>query len=263
MKGEIKSAVPSVDAAIRILQFLSKFENKNSTLSEIAHNTNINKSTCLRILRVLNENRLVAYDEDTKKYSLGVYLAVLGAKASEYSDQLKISKPYLRRLMEVTGLTSVLVQPITDKLLIYIDKEEPSSNLDVKINVVLGKGFPITSTAYGKCFLAYKSEEEVNQLIKEVGLVKYTDNSITDLAEYKQNLAQVRAKGYAVSNEERVSGIVSVAAPVFDVSGKVSMVLACLGVSAHMDEKKVAECGSLVMKMAGEITVALGGRIVT
>lgn len=260
MKTESKSAVPSVEAAIRILGFLSRYKNRNSTLSEISNKLAINKSTCLRILRVLKKYQMVSYDESTKEYSLGVYLVVLGARASEFCDELEISKPYLHRLMEETNLTSVLVQPGANNRLMYVAKEEPTSNMGIKIHVILGQYFPITVTSFGKCFMAYMQEKELFQVIEEVGLKKFTPKTITDIKKLKEELEDVREKGYAVSKEEHTPGVVGIAAPIFDVSGKVIMSIACLGVSALMDDEKIAVCGSTVKKFAAEITQALGGR---
>jgi len=255
-----KSPVPSVDAAIRILDFLSRYKNRESSLSQISQKLEINKSTCLRILRVLNEYQMVSYDENTKKYSLGVYLVVLGARASEFSDTLGISKPYLHRLVEETSLTSVLVQRKSDKHLMYVAKEEPTSNMDIKINVILGQYFPLTVTSFGKCFMAHMPKNELNQIIKEVGLKKFTTKTITDEKKLKEELEKVRKQGYALSFEEHTPGVVGIASPVFDMSGEVIMAIACLGVSAYMDDEKIAACGRTVKKIAAQITAALGGR---
>lgn len=254
-----KSPVPSVDAAIRILDFLSRYKNKESSLSEISQKLDISKSTCLRILRVLNEYQMVSYNKNTKKYSLGVYLIVLGARASEFSDELGISKPYLHRLVQETNLTSVLVQRRSNKHLMYVAKEEPSSNMDIKIHVILGQYFPLTVTSFGKCFMAYMHESELKQIIQKVGLKKFTATTITDENKLKQELEKVREKGYAVSCEEHTPGVVGIASPIFDLSGKVIMSIACLGLSAYTDDKKIETYGNIVKKIAAEITVALGG----
>ena len=89
-----KSEVPSVEMAIRILDFLSRYKNKRSTLTEIHKKLGINKSTCLRVLRTLKKHKYVFYDESEKKYGLGVSLVVLGTRAAEFSDALEIVKPF-------------------------------------------------------------------------------------------------------------------------------------------------------------------------
>lgn len=253
-----KSEVPAVETAVRILDFLSRYKNRRSTFTEIYQKLGISKSTCLRILRVLKKYQLVTYDEETRKYSLGVYLVVLGARAAEFSDRLEIVRPILRRLMEKTRLTAVLLQPMPFHRLMYVAKEEP--NEPIRVNVSLGQYFPVTVTSFGKCYLAYLEEKELAQLIKETGIRRFTDRTITDAGELKKNLEEVRSKGYAVSREEHTPGVVGIAAPVFDLAGKVVMVAGCLGVAAVLDREKIEACGEEVRKAAAEITKATGGR---
>ncbi|MCL6446610.1 MAG: IclR family transcriptional regulator [Armatimonadetes bacterium] len=258
MNEEEKSDVPSVEAAARILDFLSRYKHKRSTLTEICQKLGLNKSTCLRILRVLKKYQFVSYDEETKKYGLGVYLVVLGARAAEFSDHLEIVRPYLRRLMEETQLTSVLLQPASDHRLMYVLKEEP--DVGIRVNVTLGQYFPVTTTSFGKCYLAFMDKTKLDQIIKEVGIRQFTPKTITNVDELRENLKQVVRRGYAVSYEEHTPGVVGIAAPIFDLNGRVSMIIACLGVAAYVDEEKITAYGEKVKEIALEITKALGGQ---
>lgn len=254
---EKKSPVPSVEFAARILDFLSRYKNRKSTLTEISQDLSISKSTCLRILRVLNEYRLVRYDEETRKYSLGEYLIILGARAADFSDRLAVSRPHLRDLCRKTGLTCVLVEPAPQNRLMYVAKEEP--DVDVRINVALGQYFPITGASFGKCFLAYMDEREAGRIIREVGIKQFTTKTITNVDQFREHLKAVRKLGYAYSFEEHTQGVSAVAAPVFDFSGKVVMVVACLGTPASLNESNISEIKDAVLDAAGKITGGLGG----
>lgn len=252
-----KSSVPSVEFAARILDFLSRFKTSKSTLTEISRSLSISKSTCLRILRVLNEYRFVHYDEETRRYSLGEYLVILGTRASDFSDKLAVSRPHLKELCQRTNLTSVLVEPAPNNRLTYVAKEEPDIN--VRINVTLGQYFPITGASFGKCFLAFMDEKEADLIIREVGIKQFTTRTITNVAEFKDNLKIVRRQGYAYSLEEHTQGVSAVAAPVFDVNGKVIMVVACLGTPVLLNDSNITGVKDAVMETAGKITGGLGG----
>lgn len=254
---ERKSAVPSVEFAVKILYFLSRYKNRKSTLTEISQSLSISKSTCLRILRVLNENRFVHYDEETKKYSLGAYLIILGARAVDFSDRLAVSRPHLKELSEITKLTSVLVEPAPQNRLMYIAKEEPDAN--VRIDVTIGQYFPITGASFGKCFLAFMDEGEADRIIREVGIKQFTSRTITNVDEFKRNLKLVRQLGYAYSFEEHTEGVSGVAAPIFDHTRKVVMVVTCLGTPALLNEENLFEVKESVLNTAGKITRELGG----
>jgi DNA-binding IclR family transcriptional regulator len=252
-----KSAVPSVEYAVRILDFLSRFKNRQSTLTEIAHSLSLSKSTCLRILRVLYENRFVRYDEETKKYSLGEYLVILGSRAADFSDKLAVARPALKELCKKTGMTSVLVERAPQNRLTYIAKEEPE--LDLRINVTLGQYFPITGTSFGKCFLAFTDEKEADRIIREVGIKQFTTKTITNVNEFKKHLQTVREQGYAYSIEEHTLGVSAVSAPVFNHVENVIMVVACLGTSTLLNESNITDIKEAVLTTAGIITRGLGG----
>lgn len=253
----MKPAAPSVEFAVRILDFLSRYKNRKSSLTEISRALSISKSTCLRILRVLHENRFVQYDEETRKYGLGEYLVILGARAADFSDKLAVSRPHLKELSGTTGLTSVLVERAPQNRLVYIAKEEPDVN--VRINVTIGQYFPITGTSFGKCFLAFMDEEEAGRIIREVGIKQLTSRTVVNVNEFKKNLKTIRQLGYACSIEEHTEGVSAVAAPAFDCGGKVAMVAACLGTSALLNESNISGVKDAVLDAAARITSALGG----
>ena len=62
-----RSEVPALETTIRILEYLSRYNNRTSSLADICKNLNINKSTCHRILKVLENNNYVFYNEDKKQ----------------------------------------------------------------------------------------------------------------------------------------------------------------------------------------------------
>lgn len=252
-----RSEVPAVETAIKILEYLSRFKHRASTLSDISRNISINKSTCHRILKVLENYNFVFYNEEKKQYSLGSHLVVLGARASEFIDYLELSKPYLKWLCQETQQTIVLLEPISNDRLMYVAKEEP--NLPVRVTVNIGQQFPLTSASFGKCFLAFMDEMKAEEIIKTVGFRQFTSKTITNLKEFKQELDNVRRKGYAESYEEHTPGVCGVAAPVFDLHGNVKQVVSCLFLAQESNTENISLYGSKVLEAARKLTTILGG----
>lgn len=255
---EYKSEVPAVEAAMRIVQFLSRYKHRSSTLSEITAALGLNKSTCLRILRVLLNYRFVSYDSETKRYSLGINLVVLGSRALEFVDYLKLAQPHLEWLVQETRQTSVLVEPAANNRLMYVAKEEMGEA--VRVTVTLGQQFPLTSASFGKCFMAYMSDDEVEEIIREVGLKQFTSRTIVNIEQFKDNLGQIRDKGYAESYEEHTQGVSGIAAPIFDMFGRVKMVVAIVGLSALVTPEKSQFYGGKVKEAARRITAGIAGK---
>jgi IclR family KDG regulon transcriptional repressor len=256
-----KSEVPALEAAIRILQYLSRYKNRERTLSQIAKNLSLNKSSCHRILKLLTSYRFVSYNEKSKEYNLGSYLIVLGSRASEFIDYLNLAKPHLKWVCEQTRQTSVLLEPISHDRLMYVAKEELDlPDVPIHITVKLGQHFPLTSASFGKCFLAYMEEDQADEIIRKVNFKKFTDKSITDFEKFKESLKEVREKGYAVSYEEHTPGVYGVAAPIFDFYGKIHMVIACIGLASQMHESHISFCGEKLKEAAGKIMEIFGGK---
>lgn len=250
--------VPVIVSTGRILQYLSNHENQKSSLSEISQALNISKSTCFRILRTLEDMNYVSYDKQSKRYSLGSYLIVLGSRALEQLDYLTLGKKYLRAITQETGFTTAIVQKVGMDRVAYISKEEADSAVRLSVNV--GRQFHITKVSYGKCFLAFAPEKERMNILSK-GLEKLTNNTITDIDAYLDELNLVRKRGYATSNEEYIRGINAVSAPVFRPDGQVLMVICCLAISSHFPEEKMHEIGRKLAATAKELTKQLDGRL--
>lgn len=214
---------------------------------------------------MLQSHRFVSYYGETKRYSLGVNLVVLGSRALEFIDYLKLAQPYLKWLAQETKQTSVLLEPIGNNRLMYVAKEEfgearEETGESVRITVRLGQQFPLTSASFGKCFMAYMPEDEIENIVREVGLKGFTSRAIVSVEEFKDNLRQVREKGYAESYEEYTQGLSGIAAPIFDMSGRVQMVLAIVGLSTQVTPENGHWYGEKVKEAARLIADEIGGR---
>ena len=95
--------INAVKKAINLLKLFDD-ENRELTLSELSSMSGIGKSTMLRMLYTLNVEEFIDYDEETKKYSLGIELYRLGELKFNSLDVRKISKRYLQKLCDANNL---------------------------------------------------------------------------------------------------------------------------------------------------------------
>ena len=112
----------------------------------------------------------------------------------------------------------------------------------------------------GKAILAELSEQEVDTVAKECGLISRTKNSITKLAELKTELEHIRKVGFATDDEEDAQGIFCVGATFFDHFGRCIGAISATGVKTDLSESQVASLGKLVIKHADQLTKELHGR---
>ncbi len=251
-------AAPAAELACRILQYLAGFTHSHATLSEITSALGANKTTGLRVLRELERYRFVEHDPIGHRFSLGTYLFVLGSRAASHVDVLAAALPYLARAAKETGVTCVLAERCGHDQYMYIAKEEPAR--PIRVSVTIGQRFPLTSGSHGKCFLAFMQPEEAEEILRSLGLKRYTRTTITDLKAYGKALEQVRRRGYATSVGEHYWGINGIAAPIFDRSNKVILTLTAIGTSATMGKTMMTRIGEMLKVFANSISAGIQGR---
>lgn len=253
-KPKAKYAVPAVERTIRILHFLR--DNKQASVSEIASSLNITRSNCFAILKTLQHHNFLMFDEATKKYSLGMALLEVTRFMTRDLSIIQIVRPWLTRLVASTGLSALLVQRISELRMMVLDREETSR--DIRLTVSVGTRIPITFSATGRAVLAYLPEDERERLIRSVEVSPVTSRTIIQPDEIRREVENIRQRGYSIAYEESLAGVIAIAAPVFDETGRPLYAVTILGIA--IPQERLESLGRELCRAASEITGAIGGR---
>ncbi|RNL62433.1 IclR family transcriptional regulator [Nocardioides marmoriginsengisoli] len=243
-----KDRAPAVTRAFSVLGFLAS--KGPSVLADIVEETGINKSTAFYILRTLTSLEAVDYDERMRTYRLGPTLLELGAAASGQYGELALARRYLGELIEKVQATIVIYRRVGLEEISLLDKMERPNR--VRITLQPGERIPIQGGSFGRAFLAYESPESLEQVLRH-GLQAFTPKSVTDVQAFRDELGRVRERGWAVDHEGYALGISTVAAPVFDSEGRVSLVVAAVGFSNLIDDATAAEYGADLRQVCDRI----------
>lgn len=219
------------------------------TFSEIVSTTRLAKASAHRLLRDLVDLSALSYDDRTRRYRGGLKLAKLGGSVIANYDLRRAVRPVLERLHESTGLVTTLGIR-DDDTGIYIDKIEPDG-LMFRLHSEIGKSFPLHSTALGKALLAHADAAIVGRLTRRK-LTRYTDYTITDGTVLREELEQVRRRGYAVDRQEITRGLTCVAAPVRSIEGRVTAALSCTTSSFDTNDKQLTKLADRVVRYAAQ-----------
>lgn len=191
-------------------------------------------------------------------YMLGPELLRLGAIAQETIHLRDIATPVMTKLRdevdETVGL-HVVGRNLTRQVLHQVQSRQALR----RIYTEMGEQLPLHHGAPGKVLMAGLSDEDLEGLLSRP-LEKATENTITDVELLRRELETVRRQGYAVSQQERVAGITSIAAPSCDYTGAVVAALSVSGPSSRMTEAKVQECIPLLVRATDELSQLLGAR---
>jgi len=258
LKIKNTGTVQAIERGCRILDHLS--EGKQSySIQNLSLDLNLPKPTIHRILSTLRQFGLVAQDEISKEYHLGFRLVELGYTVLDQIDLRKIAEPFLTKLANRAEETVHLV--ILDQgEIVYLDKVEKISDpKSLRMVSRIGMRNYAHSCAVGKVLLAFLSDSERDEIIAQKGLPRMTKNTIVNLGQLKKHLADVRAQGYAIDDEENEEGIRCIAAPVMSDRGNVIAAISISGPTVRMTEKRIHhKLKAGVMKTALDISKKLG-----
>lgn len=213
--------IPSVTKVNQILDYLA--EHGNSTLTEIYVDLDFPKSSTYKLLKTLESLRYIRYESNSQTYLLGLKLLELGSKAADQIDITSIATPILKDLsLKVNRLCHLGV--LDGHHVVYVIKT--STNELIKIGTWVGRRIGAHCTAMGKVLLAWKEQDELDLLLKDLELVRMTPNTIVEKDKLRQTLVEVRRNGWSLDDEESTKMVRAVGAPVRDQSGQV-----CAGLS--------------------------------
>ncbi len=241
-----------VESLARGLDVLRCFDESHRAMSlaEVATATGLARPTARRLLLTLEELGYVrsvgaAFSLTPKVITLGTaYVASLGL--------WDIARPHLEALVSQTGESSSMAQ-LDGSDIVYVARVSVPKIIALRVDI--GTLFPAPQTSQGKVLLAALSPEELDATLlipSRAGLPRYIGKTRESLDE---ELTRVRARGWAVADEELAPGVRSIAVPVRDGTGTVR---AAMNVTVHAaetsSEKLLDEHLPKLIRAAGNVS---------
>lgn len=249
-----KKIIQSIDRALQVLELFS-LEKPEWGVTEISKALNIYKSNVHNVLTTLAERGFVIKDSKTDKYKLGIKFFELGSVVIKNMDLRKIAHPHIEELSKEFNETVHL--GVLDKgRVVSIEREESDKGLCSHIEI--GKRTHLHCTAVGKAIMAYLSEDEINLIIREKGLEKFTGNTITIKKDLENEFKKIREQGYAVDNMEHEEGVRCVAGPIRDYTGKVIASMSISGPAFRINENNTPNIAKKVKEYCDCISEEMG-----
>ena len=225
-------------------------------ISELAKRLGISKSTVHGIAAALEEIGAITRNPLNKRYHLGYTILELGKRGLSRIPLRETARKHMEELMEATEET-VFVGVLTDHHVLILDVVE--SNNELKVTSPTGTRIPLSAGAIGKLFLAYMEEERALKYLSTKGLVKYTENTVTDLDTYLFEISEVRKKGFALDYEEYLQGVRAVAALIKTEDPLVAAIWV-VGFSSSLTDEKMERVIERTLHAANAISLELRRR---
>ncbi|MFB6081665.1 MAG: IclR family transcriptional regulator [Halanaeroarchaeum sp.] len=226
--------VDAVQTACAVLDALQTLDGAGVT--ELATYIDVSKATAYNHLTTLRSEEYVVKEGDQYLLSLK-YLDV----AEYVRDRLGIYEVVEDELQSLAAKTDEVAQFATVEhgQTVYLHKERGENAVETASSA--GKRELLHCTSLGKAMLAHMPEERVRDIVDQHGLPARTEHTITEYDALLGELETVRERGYAFDEEELITGLRCVAAPIRDSEGAVIGAVSISGPSSRMTGERYRE----------------------
>ncbi len=240
------NTIGTVELSFEILEIIKEKEKVGVT--EVAEVLDCPKSTAHSHLSTLEQNGYLVCNNG--EYQLGLRFLDFGENARNRKRIYKEGKLEAEKLAKDTGeLSSILVEEHGRGVFLC----RPEGTNAVQLDSYDGYRIHLHTTAAGKAILAYKTREEIEAIIDRHGLPHRTENTIVEPEELFSHLEQIRERGIAFDDEERLRGLRCVAAPVRNSDDNVVATVSLAGPTSRLQKEVFNEEFPSLVKSAANV----------
>ena len=240
----------------RIFQLIEQLASHpaGASLQRLAQETGLAKSTVHRLLASLVSLGYAAQEPETGRYRLTLKMFELSSGIVNSMEIMDVAKAHLERLSQRTGeAVHLVIRDARDIVYIYKTESGP-----MRMSSRVGLRSPLYCTGVGKAILATLPPEEVEDVWNHSSLKKLTSRTVVDLTEMQDQLAEVRANGYAIDDEENEMGVRCVAVAIPGPDGRAESAFSISGLAPYMTPERIRRVAALALDTRTDILADLG-----
>jgi len=216
------------------------------TLSEVAQRTDLSPAAARRCL-----NTLVRLGYVAKHHRQFLLRPEVMSFASAYLDSMSLGelvRPHLQAVRDVTGDSSSLAVLSGQDVLYLV---HVSTNRMVRLAAGVGTRFPAYATSLGRAILAFETPAVREAYLDEAEFTAFTAHTVTTREGLAAVLERVRADGFAATKDELDYGLISIATPILDGSGRAVAAINCSTSTSRVTMEELVESRLPALRNAG------------
>ncbi|UPM44991.1 IclR family transcriptional regulator [Halocatena salina] len=231
MAEKQKSQVKTARTTLRVVEAIKELDGAG--VSEAADHLGMSKSNVYKYLNTLESEGYLIKNGST--YQIGVRFLNYGEHARNRKKLYEIAAPEVHKLADETNeMANLLIEEHGMGVFLLKANSEQAVNLDTHA----GMRVYLHTTALGKAILAHLPHKRVEEIVDHHGLPKAAEKTVTDRAELTAKLTEIRERGYAFDDEERLNGLRCVAMPITTTDDEVLGAISVSGPTSRMGEKR-------------------------
>jgi IclR family acetate operon transcriptional repressor len=248
-------AVQALDRGALLLKVVA--EGNGLSLSEVSQVSGLPASSAYRLLTTLQRHGLVAFEEASQLWFVGIETFRLGSAFLRRRKLAEVGREVMTVLMTLTGETANLGLA-EDTGVVFVSQVETHEAIRAFFRP--GTRGSFHASGIGKAILAHLPPARAEALLATTSLDSFTPKTLTTGGALAADLAATRARGYSVDDEERHLGMRCVAAPIFNEYGEPVAGISISGPSVRVSVDRLETIGRQVTDAARQLTALIGGR---
>ncbi len=244
----------SIERAFNVLDIFTA-EQPEMGVREISRKLLLHPSTVGRLLVTLTTLGILVQNESNHQYRLGSKVLQWSAVYLGSLDLQKVTRPYMEELRKKTQESVSLYVPSGNERVLI---ERLDTSHFMRVVTQIGQRMPLYAGASGKVFLAFLPPQKRDDVLKDMRLERLTSTTIVDTEDLRKELILIRKLGYAISHGERVEGVSSLSAPLFNFRNQVIGAISISGPSLRLSEEKITEFIEPIISATDQISRAMG-----
>ncbi len=231
--------MPAVRTAERTLTVFEAFESARGplSLSELARATDLPISSCHGLVQTLLARGYLYSSGRRKEFYPTRRLLTLAQTLADHDPFLDRIAPLLHALRDRTKETVIVGKRQGDAVL-YLDVIEGLHT--IRYSARPGEYKPLHSSSIGKAMLGGLAPDALDAWLAEHRLKRITENTITDAARLRRDLAEGRRRGYFVTRGENVADVTALAISLTINHERLGIALAGPSQRMHAQEARMA-----------------------
>jgi len=246
--------IQSLDRAISILNLFRNSRNPIG-ISEMAAALDLAKTTVHGLVSTLEKNGFLIKDAGTRKYRLGFALYELGSNQMSHLEINQRSASPLQHLANQLDRICRVAIWDRDSIMITMNLMPQGHESTTR---QFGPRMPAYCTGLGKAILASMTAAALTAYLDRTELIAYTPNTIVDRDLLEKDLQEVKARGYAISNQEALLHQAGIGAPVLTSGGEVAGAVSTRLESVELGSAFMRTAADLLMRAANRISLEMG-----
>ena len=256
-KAETKTN-QSLEKALGLLKALSAHDGM--TLTDLSQSAALPPSTAHRLLGTLAAHDLVAFDETTQTWTIGIEALRIGMAFQRRNNILAAGRPAMTALMEATGETVNMA--MLDKFqVVFVTQVECEAPIRAFFRI--GERRHAYASGIGKALLAHLPPARLDALLRSETFARLTPATLCTPADLRADLEVIRQRGWSLDNEEATPGMRCIAAPVFNAYGEARAGISLSGPASRISPDRIETLAVQVKTAADAISQRIGGRLLT